>query len=220
MVQLTVGDLAGVVYSTGKVFDGLAAGRSDTESFLTSGSLAGIASRADLALLEDLRDVAQFIIDHADRSVDADHVMQINATITRSGALHPRRLRIPEQNIGVQTAYGRHQPEALTEGLFQQLIASAVSGPDLRDGATTLFVELAKAQPFEDGDKRTAVFAANSLLIGADADVFLTIPVDDDDLTLAAMFNDELARAYVFDEYDEVKELLRTRGLVGRGMNT
>ena len=36
---LTVTDLAGVVYSSGRVFDGLSTGRLDTENFLRTGSL-------------------------------------------------------------------------------------------------------------------------------------------------------------------------------------
>ena len=83
----------------------------------------------------------------------------------------------------------------------------------VRENALDLFVNLAKAQPFEDGNKRTAVFVANSLLIGSGAGVLLTIPVDDNDPSLARTFNDLLARAYIYDERDGVKELLRSRGL-------
>lgn len=57
------------------------------------------------------------------------------------------------------------------------------------------------------------MFVANSLLIGSRAGVLLTIPVDDDDPTLAAMFNDLLARAYIYGEHQGVKALLRSRGL-------
>jgi prophage maintenance system killer protein len=91
---------------------------------------------------------------------------------------------------------------------------------DAQDNALDLFVNLAKAQPFEDGNKRTAVFVANSLLIGSGADVLLTVPVDDDDPSLAKTFNDLLARAYVYDERDGVKELLRSRGLTRFGPQT
>ena len=93
MPAIEVVDLAGVVYSSGKVFDGLSTGRLDTESFLRSGSLAGVRSRADLALLEDLRDVAQFIIDHRAEPIDVKFVRAVNAKITRSGAIHPGQLR-------------------------------------------------------------------------------------------------------------------------------
>ncbi|MCF8611694.1 Fic family protein [Gordonia sp. HY285] len=217
VADLTVGDLAGVVYSSGKVFDGLSTGRLDTENFLSDGNLDGVASRADLALLEDLRDAAQFIIDRAPQPVDAAFVKEVNATITRSGALHPGQLRTAAQRIGVATTHGRHEPDALTDDALQSLVASAVAGQDVREDAVNLFVDLAKAQPFEDGNKRTAVFVANALLIGNDADVLLTIPVDENDPSVAATFNDALARAYVFDEHDGVKSLLRERGLTARG---
>jgi prophage maintenance system killer protein len=213
MAALTVADLAAVVYSSGKVFDGLSTGRLDTENFLRSGSLDGVASRADLALLEDLRDAAQFVIDHAGRTIDSDFVRAVNATITRSGALHPGQLRTREQAIGVATPYGRHTPDALTADELQALLDQATLSGDVQENALNVFVELAKAQPFEDGNKRTAVFVANSLLIGSGTGALLTIPVDDDDPTLARTFNDLLARAYLYDERDGVKELLRTRGL-------
>ena len=43
MVQcLSTTDLVGVIYSSGKVFDGLGTGRVDTENFLRSGSTDGV----------------------------------------------------------------------------------------------------------------------------------------------------------------------------------
>lgn len=201
------------MYSSGKVFDGLSTGRLDTENFLRSGNLDGVLSRADLALLEDLRDAAQFVIDHAGPKVDSALVRAVNATITRSGALNPGQLRTQEQSIGVTTPYGRHTPNALTEEQLQLLLDDATRSGDARENALDLFVELAKAQPFEDGNKRTAVFVANSLLIGSRAGALLTIPVDDNDPSLARTFNDLLARAYIYGEHDGVKTLLRSRGL-------
>ncbi|GBF17752.1 fic/DOC family protein [Rhodococcus sp. Br-6] len=209
--MITVADLAGAIYTSGKVFDGLATGRLDTENFLRSGSLKGVSSRADLALLEDLRDVAQFIIDRHEQPIDAAYVRAINAQITRSGALNPGKLRTDDQEIGVGTRYGRHTPAALTEDGLQQLIDSLTSGSDVTENALDLFVQLAKAQPFEDGNKRTALFTANSLLIGQGR--MLVIPVDENDPAVADSFNDLLAKAYRHDEHDPVKDLLRERGL-------
>ncbi|MGF7123317.1 Fic family protein [Rhodococcus sp. TAF43] len=208
--MIIVADLTGVVYTSGKVFDGLAVGRLDTENFLRSGSLAGICSRADLALLEDLRDVAQFVIDHHDQPVDAPYVRAINAQITRSGALHPGQLRTDDQQIGVGTRYGRHMPPALTDDGLQQLIDS-LACDDVIENALDLFVELAKAQPFEDGNKRTALFVANSPLIGHGQ--MLVVPVDENDPRLADTVNDLLARAYINDEHDAAKALMRKHGL-------
>ena len=214
MSTIEVADLAGVVYSSGKVFDGLATGRLDTESFLRSGSLEGVTSRSDLALLEDLRDVAALIIDHgqAQRAIDTGFVCAVNATITRSGALHPGRLRTQDQKIGVRTRYGRHTPDALTETDLRQLIDAALVGGDVREVALDLFVNLAKAQPFEDGNKRTALFVANTVLISAQTGQLLVVPVDEEDPSLADTFNNLLARAYIYGESDGVKDLLRSRG--------
>ena len=212
MSTISVVDLAGVVYSAGKVFNGLSTGRLDTENFLRSGSLEGIASRADLELLKDLRDAAQFIIDHATESgeVDAAFVCNVNRTISRSGALHPGVLRTDGQQIGVNTPHGRHAPEALTAAGLQQLIDSTIR-VDSCEAAIHLFVALAKAQPFEDGNKRTAIFAANALLIGSGSRRLLTIPDDQE-----KSFNDLLARAYIHGDLTGVADLLRRSGLVTR----
>jgi len=155
-------DLAGVVYSAGKVFDGLSTRRRDTENFLANGSTDGISSRADLTLLDDLRDTAQYLLDHTP-AVDAHTVCALNTQISRSGALHPGQLRADDQQIGVKTRYGRHTPPALTEPRLQRLVDDTVTGDDPADDAINLFIALATAQPFEDGNKRTALFAANSL---------------------------------------------------------
>ena len=206
---MDVSDLAGVVYSSGKVFNGLATGRLDTENFLRSGNLDGITSRADLALLEDLRDAAQFVIDHPNPVIDAAFVAAVNSQFTRSGPLHPGQLRTADQNIGVATRYGRHTPDALTPDQLQRILDNATATNDVCESALSLFLDLAKAQPFEDGNKRTALFVANSVLIHSDAGVLLVIPVDDSDL-----FNDLLAKAYIHDDDTPVRDLLLGRGLV------
>lgn len=217
MVQcLSTTDLVGVIYSSGKVFDGLGTGRVDTENFLRSGSTDGVTSRSDLALLLDLRDVAQFIIDHRALPIDASFVRQVNAQLTRSAAINPGRLRTAEQRIGVRTRHGRHLPEALTEKDLQRLVDAAITPVQPVESALNLFLALAKAQPFEDGNKRTALFVANAHLIAGDTGQILTIPFDEHDPSVADRFNDLLARAYVFDEHDAVRDMLRTQGLTER----
>ncbi|MDN3311774.1 Fic family protein [Microbacterium oryzae] len=219
MTKITVLDLAGVIYSAGKVFDGLDTGRLATENFLRSGSLEGVTSRSDLALLEDLRDVAQYVIDNAASgapfTIDANYVRAINAKITRSGALHPGEFRTSDQGIGVNTPEGRHEPEAITETELQRIIDRAQTS-DPVETALDVFVETAKAQPFEDGNKRTALFAANSVLIAADTGKLLTIPHDELDDDVARSFIKLMAKAYVHDQHDGVKTMLRDQGLASR----
>lgn len=87
-------------------------------------------------------------------------------------------------------------------------MACAVVG----ENALDIFVNLAKAQPFEDGNKRTALFVANALLISAGTGLLLTVPIDARAPTLSDTFNDLLAKAYVHDDHDGVKDLLRAQG--------
>lgn len=212
---ITITDLASVVYSAGKVFDGLRTGRLSTAEFLRSGNTQGISSRADLALLEDLRDVASFVVDHARPQVvvDGRFVRSLNEQITRSGALHPGRLRTAQQQIGVSTPHGRHEPNAVTEPMLEEILSRAQHGPDASASAITLFIDVAKAQPFEDGNKRTALFAANALLLSKETGLLLTVPVDDASPDLSNSFVDALARAYIFDDYSPATRLLEAHGL-------
>lgn len=80
MAAVSIADLAGVVHSSGKAFDGLTTGRLDTKNFLRSGSRDGITSRSDLLLLEDLLDAAQRVVDHRG-SVNADFVCDLNRRV-------------------------------------------------------------------------------------------------------------------------------------------
>jgi Fic family protein len=212
MTDLVVADLAAVVYSSGKVFDGLSTGRLDTENFLRSGDLTGVTSRSDLALLEDLRDASQFIIDTRDRPIDAAYVRDVNAQLTRSAALHPGRFRRDDDRIGVSTPFGRHEPAAPDLVGVQRIVDQALAKPDASEQALDLFVHLAKAQPFMDGNKRTAILVANALVIREQPPRTLTVPVDEQDPTAARRFTELLARAYVFDERDGIKHLLREQG--------
>lgn len=209
-------ELLDVIYSAGVVFDGLSTSKPATDRFLQSGDTHGVRGRSDLALLEDLRDAAQVVIDHAGAPVDTALVVRINAALVRSAALNPGRLRTDEQGIGVRTAYGRHEPPALVEEQLDELVQAAISEPDPRRAAIAMFIDIARAQPFEDGNKRTAIFTANAHLLSSGANVLLTIPQDDADPAVAAAFNDALARAYVHGERGPLEQMLADGGFIDR----
>lgn len=210
--QLDISDLAAVVYSCGKVFDGLRTGRLDTIEFLKNGNTAGVSSRHDLELLQDLRDAAEFIIEHRGDAITPEFVKAVNAQIARSGSLEPGRFRRAEQNIGVDTVYGEHRPQAVDDRSLQKLIDAALAKPDLEERAIALFLGIAKAQPFGDGNKRTAIFVANALLIREADPVLMTVPYRDNDPQLAELFNDSLAQYYIFGDVSPVTDLFRLLG--------
>ncbi|KAB1643535.1 Fic family protein [Gulosibacter chungangensis] len=154
-----------VIYTAGKVFDGLQSSREATEIYLSTGDTTAIDSRHDLALLQDLKELAEVVIEHAPKPVDANFVIKLNSTMTRSASLDPGVLRSSDDHIGVSTDFGRHEPQAVTLEHLNDLVRSATSGHDAVRNAATLFLTIAKAQPFKDGNKRSAIFAANAVLL-------------------------------------------------------
>jgi len=89
----------------------------------------------------------------------------------------------------------------LSKADLQQIIDLSIGGLEPKPAAMNLFVQLAKAQPFSDGNKRTALFAANGHLIKHNVGELLTVPVSDTDSSVASKFNEALARFYVYDDF-------------------
>lgn len=201
-------DLLDVIYTAGVVFDGLSTSRPATDRYLRSGDTDGVRGRGDLALLQDLEAAAEFVIVTAGEPVTADYLGRINAQLTRSAALNPGKLRRAEQGIGVHTTHGRHEPAAMTAEGLDALIQEQLLLDDALQSAAHLFVEVARAQPFEDGNKRTAIFAANSYLIGQGTGLLMAVPHDGADPMVSREFHDQLARAYAFGETGPVVEAL------------
>lgn len=214
--HITIIDLAAVIYSSGKVFDGLQTGRLDTEEFLRTDSTSGISSMHDLALLRDLKEAARVVITHvnaAQGKVDSELLKQINASMTQSASIEPGVLRRDDEQIGVNTDLGRHEPPAVSTARLDQIVLEAILGDDPRLCAAKLFLAVAKAQPFKDGNKRTGIFAANALLISASTGLQLTVPFSEDDPAVAQEFNRKLARAYIHDDDEPVLDALVSQGI-------
>jgi len=206
---MRVTELVAVIYSAGVVFDGLNTSRPATERFLRTGETDGVRGRTDLALLEDLRDGAEVIVEKHEAPLDAALLVKINGAMTRSAALHPGRLRTDDQGIGVRTKFGRHEPKALSMDELDALVTKAIAhGYTDPERAVFLFLYIAKAQPFEDGNKRTAILAANRYLIGKGSPWLMVAPHAEDDLTVEATFNDLLARWYLSEESLDCTEIL------------
>ena len=131
--------------------------------------------------------------------------------MTRWGALHPGQLRREHDIIGVPTRFGDHRPPAADEKTLRTIIDS-VSALSPTDAAANLFVVRAKAQPFGDGNKRTALLAANLLVLPQGQ--ILTVPFREDDPTVSDRFNELLARAYIFGEVSPCVNYMTTQGVI------
>ena len=162
--------------------------------------------------MQDLRDAAHIVVQYraARKPVTAEAIVEVNAAMTRSAALYPGVFRTDDSNIGVATVYGDHRRAGTNLAGLRNLIRRAERESSASRQAAALFVLLAKAQPFGDGNKRTALLSANILL--GDSTV-LAVPYEENNKGVSERFNDLLARAYIFDEIDNCVDYLVTYGI-------
>ncbi|ATU20629.1 Fic family protein [Bifidobacterium choerinum] len=187
--------LAGLLYSMGHTFDNLSSTYIATEEFLRTNNPRVIGSRADLALLEDLRDASSYAL-HEPAPLDAAFVKGVNARLSRTAALEPGVLRT-DRNIMVRTSIGDYIPEVPDEEGMESVLAEARHGDGGLFGAAQLFARLARMQPFGDGNKRTALLVANRLLLDHGTGRALIVPTQDPD---RRTFNDLMGLWYVRED--------------------
>ena len=209
--SLSTKQLAGLLYSMGRTFDGLQSTFMATEEFLRTGNPQFVNSKADYNLLLDLRQAADYTLhyDYAREPIDLAYVKSINAQLTRTAAMEPGKLRDERTPVMVSTPLGRYEPPVPDSATIASLIKSTVggaTGEDILEDAVRLFAGLAKMQPFGDGNKRTALLAGNGLLIAHGDWHPLTVPTSDKDRT---WFNRELAAYYLNSDQTIVRHLAK-----------
>ena len=205
--------LVDVIFTVGKVFENLRCDYQAAHAFITTGALRGITSRSDLELLSDLSDATEPLISfhNSGTPLTPEVIIAINKAMTRWGALHPGQLRREHEIFGVPTRFGDHRPPAADEKTLRTIIDS-VSALSPTDAAANLFVVRAKAQPFGDGNKRTALLAANLLVLPQRQ--ILTVPFREDDPTVSDRFKELLARAYIFGEVSPCVDYMTAYGVM------
>ena len=209
--SLSTKQLAGLLYSMGRTFDGLQSTFMATEEFLRTGNPQVVNSKADYNLLLDLRQAADYTLhyDYAREPIDLAYVKSINAQLTRTAAMEPGKLRDERTPVMVSTTLGRYEPPVPDSATIASLIKSTVggaTGEDILEDAVRLFAGLAKMQPFGDGNKRTALLASNGLLIAHGDRHPLTVPISDKDRT---WFNRELAAYYLNSDQTIIRHLAK-----------
>ena len=209
--SLSTKQLAGLLYSMGRTFDGLQSTFMATEEFLRTGNPQVVNSKADYNLLLDLRQAADYTLhyDYAREPIDLAYVKSINAQLTRTAAMEPGKLRDERTPVMVSTPLGRYEPPVPDSATIASLIKSTVggaTGEDILEDAVRLFAGLAKMQPFGDGNKRTALLAGNGLLIAHGDRHPLTVPTSDKDRT---WFNRELAAYYLNSDQMIIRHLAK-----------
>ena len=198
---LSIRQLARLLYAMGRTFDGLQSTFTATEEFLRTGDPNVLDSKADYNLLLDLQQSADYTnhYDYAHRPIDLEFIKSINAQLTRTAAMDPGKLRDEHSPVSVSTPLGRYEPPVPDPEAISALVENSIrrKEDDNLTKATNLFADLARMQPFGDGNKRTALLTANGFLIATHNRQPLTVPINDED---RIWFNRELAAYYLRED--------------------
>lgn len=96
-------------------------------------------------------------------------------------------------------------PEQVTKNDLQRIINTFKQSKQTRFDALHVFAEISKLQPFQDGNKRTALIAANAALNTWDKEDYLLLPLSSLD---QADFMVNLMRYYKEDDLQQQTRLL------------
>ena len=183
----------GLLFYTAGRFEGLKADAGSTIEFVQSDDPYVMPSQNDVSIIRDMKSAWYAIDENSPLTINSyklAHGNMIASTNTRKpGELRKRPVQVVFGG-GLRTWVADY-PE-VSDDLFQSKIDEAVqSDLDYRENAARLFGNIAKLQPFPDGNKRTALIVANRLLIPHDE--VMLIPYEDNAYQL---FMDQLEDFY------------------------
>lgn len=96
-------------------------------------------------------------------------------------------------------------PEIVTEGILQEMIDRFDTSEYTTKDGWRVFADLAKMQPFQDGNKRTALIAANEAMGAFETQDFLVLPLQPESNTKFIWL---LMRYYLTDDATQQDRLL------------
>ncbi|MCL2757629.1 MAG: Fic family protein, partial [Coriobacteriia bacterium] len=176
-----------------------------TQTILNGINVAGV-SLSDVQAILNMRDAWRYLLENIDLPLSIDLLCEIQARVAFREALVCGKLRTGA--VGISGV--RYVPPIPVCPIVEQELSELLSGETTAtDKALSLFAWLARKQLFWDGNKRTAILAANKVLIEHGAGV-LIVP-DRHMLT----FNALLAEFYESDNADALTEFLYTQAIIG-----
>lgn len=145
----------------------------DTAAIYDGMSVAGYRVK-DIVTINNLKHGWQFVLDTIGVPVGFGYISQINKIVGEENVvLNAGALRLFPVKIG-GTSW---QPEIPDEEKIREKLAEIHEIPEPTERAINLMLYIMRCQMFLDGNKRTAMLAANSELIAAGGGI-ISIPVD------------------------------------------
>lgn len=207
----------GLLFYTAGRFEGLKADAGSTIEFVESNDGIVLPSQTDVSIIRDMKS-AWYAIEPDNGKVTINNFINAHGNMLAStNTQQPGKLR--ERPVQVSFGGGLRlwpaKDASVSRELFAEKIAEAVIGDyDAHEKAARLFANVAKLQPFPDGNKRTAIIVANRMLIPENE--VLLIPYTDDEYqtfmaNLEGIYRDEISLdefgSYFKTHVREVKDI-------------
>ncbi|MDR1264482.1 MAG: helix-turn-helix domain-containing protein [Propionibacteriaceae bacterium] len=176
-----------------------------TQTILEGANVAGV-SLDDVQAILNLRDAWRFVLNTLDEPLDLAYLSSIQAKVAFREALAWGTLRTG--SIGI-SGVGYVPPVPVAETVEAGLADLMGRERSATATALTVFCQVARGQLFWDGNKRTAMLAANRILIRAGAGILL-VP----DRSMAA-FSSQLSAFYESGDPDELERFLYSQAVFG-----
>lgn len=160
----------------------------------------------DILAIRNMRDAWLFILDNRDLKINLDFICKLNGFISKDESLEWGVLRTG--NVGISgCSYKPAVPDReKVEGSLKRILSSYVSSTEK---ALDLFCYITYSQLFWDGNKRTALTAANKVLLDSGCGM---ITVKDENMQ---DFNRELLNMYETGDKTKLKQFLYRTSVVG-----
>jgi Uncharacterized conserved protein len=171
----------GLLFYTAGRFEGLRADAGSTIEFIKKDDGRVLQNKQDLSILRDMKE-AWVAIEPGRELTSKDYISAHKAMIVSTNAIYPGELRTSPVRVsfGGGKRLWTADYEEVTEAMISEKIHEAIDiDAPAEVKAARAFFNIAKLQPFPDGNKRTAIIVANRMLL-ADDDVLL-IPYKDED---------------------------------------
>lgn len=146
-----------------------------------------------------------FILENIDYSLDFRYISRIHKKIGEKVIINPGKIRNSDVNIG-GTSW---KPTLPYREEIEENINKILENENVTDKSLTLMLYLMRTQAFYDGNKRTAILAANKIMIENGAGI-ISIPIEE-----LSTFRKKLIDYYETNNMEDIKNFLYEKCIDG-----
>lgn len=146
-----------------------------------------------------------FILENIDYPLDFRYISQIHKEIGEKVIINPGKIRNSDVNMG-GTSW---KPTLPYREEIEENINKILENENVTDKSLTLMLYLMRTQAFYDGNKRTAILAANKIMIENGAGI-ISIPIEE-----LSTFRKKLIDYYETNNMEDIKNFLYEKCIDG-----